>query len=79
MCSAAERVLATSGALPPTRQSGTIEAFVGLGREVVGDRLDPPFHGATLFAEPIIVSDQAAIAHSVDYGGGLFCWEVVGT
>src|SRR5262249_58723237 len=48
-----------------------LEAFVGLRCEVVGERLDPLFDGATLFAEPTVIADQAAIAHPVDYGGEL--------
>ena len=39
--------------------------------------LDPLFDGATLFAEPTVIADQAAIAHSVDDGGELRCREVV--
>src|SRR3990170_388261 len=54
-----------------------LEAFVGLRREVVGERLDPLFDSATLFAEPTVIADQAAIAHSVEYGGELRCREVV--
>src|SRR5206468_3596077 len=46
-------------------------------REVVGERLDPLFDGATLFAEPTVIADQAAIPHSVEYGGELRCREVM--
>ena len=53
------------------------EALVGLRREVVGERLDPLFDSPTLFAEPTVIADQAAIAHSVDDGGELRCREVV--
>ena len=32
---------------------------------------------ATLFAQPTVIADQAAIAHPVDHGGELRCREVV--
>src|SRR6476620_9753927 len=54
-----------------------LEAFVGLRREVVGERLDPLLDRATLFAEPTVIADQAAIAHSFDDGGELRGREVV--
>src|SRR4051794_14998352 len=39
---------------------GRLEALVGLRREVVGERLDPLFDGATPLAQPTVVTDQAA-------------------
>ena len=51
--------------------------LVGPRREVVGEHLDPLFDGATRFAQPTVIPDQAAIAHPVDHGGELRCREVV--
>lgn len=54
-----------------------LEALVGLRREVVGERLDPLSDGAALLAEPPVITDQAAIAHSVGYGSELRWPQVV--
>src|SRR5439155_1731016 len=40
-------------------------------------RLAALFDGATRFAQPTVITDQAAIAHPVDHGGELRCGEVV--
>lgn len=53
------------------------EAFVRLGGEVVGERLDPLLGGAARFAEPDVICDQVAVAHPVDHGGELGRGEVV--
>src|SRR5437588_2583225 len=38
------------------------EALVGFRREIVGERLDALFDGATRFAQPTVLADQAEIA-----------------
>src|SRR5206468_6081884 len=58
-------------------QLAGLEALVGLRREVVGERLDALFDGATRFAQPTVIADQAAIAQPVDHGGELRYGEVV--
>src|SRR4051812_31667455 len=41
------------------------EVLVRLRREVVGARLDALLDGATLFAQPPVVTDEATSAHAV--------------
>src|SRR3954451_3061037 len=54
-----------------------LEALVGFRREIVGERLDALFDGATRSAQPTVIADQAAIAQPVDDGGELRRGEVV--
>src|SRR5947209_2778617 len=58
-------------------QLSRLEVFVRLRGEVVSERLDPLLDGATLFAEPSVVADEAATAHAVDHRGELRGREVV--
>ena len=49
--------------------SSWLEALVGPRREVVGERLDSLFDGATRFAQATVIPDQVASARPIDHLG----------